>query len=173
MPWGLKRYQQAHDLHFVTFSCYRRQPLLAPAQAKSLFQSALERTRLGYRFYVVGYVVMPEHVHLLVSEPQRSTLCERSASYEAVGGPKTHWPPRALLAGTLLRLQRMDGEEVDREAVLPASQPGYARTGGQAGRLAVEQFPALLDGRRGRGGDRVGVDGKAQRADRDAVACAS
>ena len=24
MPWGLKRFQQSHQLHFVTFSCYRR-----------------------------------------------------------------------------------------------------------------------------------------------------
>lgn len=34
----------------------------------------MERTRLGYRFCVSGYVVMPEHVHLLVSEPERKTL---------------------------------------------------------------------------------------------------
>jgi putative transposase len=74
MPWGLKRYQQAGDLHFITFSCYRRQPLLASASAKREFEQALERTRRQYGFWVTGYVVMPEHVHLLVSEPERSTL---------------------------------------------------------------------------------------------------
>jgi len=74
MLWGLKRYQPAGEPHFVTFSCYGRRPLLAPAQAKSLFEGALERARPGYRFYVTGYVVMPEHVHLLVSEPERATL---------------------------------------------------------------------------------------------------
>src|SRR5271157_5804905 len=77
MPWGLKRYQQARDLHFITFSCYRRQPLLASAQAKQLVERALERARQGYGFYVTGYVIMPEHVHLLVSEPERSTLASR------------------------------------------------------------------------------------------------
>src|SRR5262249_44808113 len=46
----------------------------ASAHAKELFQQALERARLGYKFYVTGYVVMPEHVHLLVSEPERKTL---------------------------------------------------------------------------------------------------
>ena len=66
MPWGLKRYQQARDLHFITFSCYRRQPLLASAHAKQLLELALERARRGYGFYVTGYVIMPEHVHLLV-----------------------------------------------------------------------------------------------------------
>lgn len=64
MPWGLHRYQQARDLHFIPFSCYRRQPLLDSAEAKRLFESALEQTRRHYGFWATGYVVMPEHVHL-------------------------------------------------------------------------------------------------------------
>ncbi len=39
-----------------------------------LFEDALERTRLRYLFAVAGYVVMPEHVHLLISEPRRGLL---------------------------------------------------------------------------------------------------
>jgi putative transposase len=39
-----------------------------------LFENALERVRLRYLFVVSGYVVMPEHVHLLVNEPQRALL---------------------------------------------------------------------------------------------------
>jgi len=39
-----------------------------------LFLKILERVRRRYRFVVLGYVVMPEHIHLLVSEPQRETL---------------------------------------------------------------------------------------------------
>ena len=75
MPWSLKRYQHTHHhLHFITFSCYRREPFLDSARTRNLFESALERTRLGYQFFVTGYVVMPEHVHMLVSEPRRSTL---------------------------------------------------------------------------------------------------
>jgi putative transposase len=73
VPTGLKRYQQAGHLHFVTFSCYRRQPLLTP-EVRDLFESALEVTRRNYRFFMVGYVVMPEHVHLLVGKPERSVL---------------------------------------------------------------------------------------------------
>jgi hypothetical protein len=38
------------------------------------FLKILERVRRRYRLVVLGYVVMPEHVHLLVSEPQRGTL---------------------------------------------------------------------------------------------------
>jgi putative transposase len=39
-----------------------------------LFEDALERVRLRYLFAVAGYVVMPEHVHLLVNEPRRGLL---------------------------------------------------------------------------------------------------
>ncbi len=39
-----------------------------------LFEDALERVRRRYQFVVGGYVVMPEHVHLLVNEPRRALL---------------------------------------------------------------------------------------------------
>ena len=74
MPWGLRRFQKSDQLHFVTFSCYHRQPKLATAQARSVFERSLEQTRLAYVFYVLGYVVMPEHVHLLLTEPQTKAL---------------------------------------------------------------------------------------------------
>jgi putative transposase len=74
MPWGLVRFQQSRCLHFITFSCYRRQPLLNTRYAKDVFERSLEQTRRSYRFCVIGYVVMPEHVHLLVTEPERATL---------------------------------------------------------------------------------------------------
>jgi putative transposase len=74
MPWGLKRFQQARCLHFITFSCYHRDPLLAEPRARDVFEQTLERSRLWYGFYISGYVVMPEHVHLLISEPERSRL---------------------------------------------------------------------------------------------------
>jgi len=74
VPWGLKRYQQAQHLHFITFSCYRRAPLLATAAARRIFEQTLERVRQWYGLYVTGYVVMPEHVHLLISEPERGNL---------------------------------------------------------------------------------------------------
>ena len=71
MPARLRRYYGAGYLHFITTSCYRRSPLLDTPQSRDLFLEALERVRRRYRFVVVGYVVMPEHVHLLFSEPDR------------------------------------------------------------------------------------------------------
>jgi putative transposase len=70
----LVRYQQSGCFHFVTFSCYRRQPLLGMATAYGVFERVLEAVRVRYGFVVAGYVLMPEHVHLLVGEPSRSPL---------------------------------------------------------------------------------------------------
>ena len=69
MPLGLRRYQREGDDHFVTFSCYRREAYFATPDSKNTFLDSLELTRRHYHFEVLGYVVMPEHVHLLVSEP--------------------------------------------------------------------------------------------------------
>ena len=74
MPQVLHRFYGARDLHFLTFSCYWRQPLFSSATRCDLFLQILERVRRRYRLVVLGYVVMPEHVRLLVSEPQRATL---------------------------------------------------------------------------------------------------
>ena len=73
MPKGLRRrYGQGH-LHFITCSCYRRLPLFASARARNLFVKILGEVRDGCEFALVGYVVVPEHIHLLISEPAQGT----------------------------------------------------------------------------------------------------
>ncbi len=74
MVFALKRYQDVGDLHFVTFSCSRRRGYLRAPVDRDLFEDGLNRVRRRYEFEVVGYVIMPEHVHLLVSEPQIKSL---------------------------------------------------------------------------------------------------
>jgi putative transposase len=74
MARNLIRYQQCGDFHFVNFSCYRNQQNLDSAGMKELFEHSLEKIRLRYDFGVIGYVVMPDHVHLLVSESKRALL---------------------------------------------------------------------------------------------------
>ncbi len=73
MPTRLHRFYGSGHFHFITTSCYHRQPLLARPRRRDLFLRILEQVRRRYGFIVVGYVVMPEHVHLLISEPERGT----------------------------------------------------------------------------------------------------
>jgi len=76
MPWGLVRYQQSGQSHFVTFCCYHRRPLFTTDESRRVFENALERVRRKFCLRVYGYVVMLEHIHLLVSEPARDTLAD-------------------------------------------------------------------------------------------------
>jgi putative transposase len=71
VPSRLKRYYNAKHLHFITCSCYRRRQRLGTPQRRDLFLKVLEQARQRYQFVVVGYVVMPEHFHLLISEPEK------------------------------------------------------------------------------------------------------
>ena len=74
MPARLERRQQTGNLHFLTFSCQDRNPYLRSPQAASIFEHSLEAMRRKYLFEVIGYVVMPEHVHLLMTEPPTHPL---------------------------------------------------------------------------------------------------
>jgi putative transposase len=105
MPWGLKRWHGRHDLHFITFSCYGRQPLLALAQRRDLFLEVLERVRRRYSWVVMGYVVMPEHVHLLVSEPLQRPLSiaiqalKLGFARRVIGGRRRQHPSELIECG--------------------------------------------------------------------------
>jgi len=74
MPRGLVRYQQCGCFHFLSFTCYHRFQYLGSPAARELFERSFEVMRFRYDFVVCGYVVMPEHVHLLVSEPKKAIL---------------------------------------------------------------------------------------------------
>jgi len=71
LPWGLTRFHHSGQSHFVTFCCYHRRRLFTTDASRQIFESALERVRRSFKLQVYGYVVMPEHVHLLLSEPQK------------------------------------------------------------------------------------------------------
>jgi putative transposase len=73
MPTGLRRCYGSGDLHFITCSCYQRKPWLDTDERRDLFLGILEEVRKEHRLVVLGYVVMPEHFHLLMSEPQVGT----------------------------------------------------------------------------------------------------
>src|SRR5438270_8968529 len=100
MPWALTRFHQSGQTHFVTFCCYHRRRLLTTNASRRIFESALERVRRSYRLHVYGYVVMPEHVHILLSEPQQGTLADalkslkQGVSRRLIGHAEHFWQKR-------------------------------------------------------------------------------
>jgi len=84
----------------MTFSCHHRLPHLASPEPKQTFEAVLEQTRQSHNFEVHGDVLMPEHVHLLLSEPTQADLAttlkvlkqQTSKLLESPGKP--FWLPR-------------------------------------------------------------------------------
>ena len=66
MPRGLRRFHESP--HIITFVCYRRQPNFVNAAVYDLFPLCLEDMRRCFDMRVYGYVLMPEHVHVLRSQ---------------------------------------------------------------------------------------------------------
>ena len=52
--------------HFLTFSCYRHFPLLSQERTRRWFIQAMESAGKKHDFALLAYVIMPEHVHLVV-----------------------------------------------------------------------------------------------------------
>ncbi len=100
MPSRLKRYQQAQDIHFITFSCHQRLPYLAASESKNIVEQQLERTRARHGARIYAYVLMPEHVHLLINESFAVPLAmflkslKQETSRELKGDRRRFWLPR-------------------------------------------------------------------------------
>jgi putative transposase len=73
---------------------------LTSATSRQTFEAALERVRRGFGLYVYGYVVMPEQVHLLLSQPQQQTLADalkslkQGVSRRLIGDAEHFWQKR-------------------------------------------------------------------------------
>ncbi|MGH9737267.1 MAG: transposase [Candidatus Acidiferrales bacterium] len=92
-----RRYGLGH-LHFITCSCYRRLPFFASERRRDVFLKILQEVRDRYDFALLGYVVMPEHIHLLISEPNIGTLSlvMQVLKQRVSRGPCGEGPSRAI-----------------------------------------------------------------------------
>ena len=100
MPYGLKRFQRAEALHFITFSCFHRLPFLEAPSPKETIEAILEQIRARHQARVYAYVLMPEHNHLLINEPPSILVAQflkalkQIASRKLRGGHPQFWQPR-------------------------------------------------------------------------------
>src|SRR5690348_12726064 len=121
MPYGLKRFQKSEALHFITFSCFHRLPLLTTLESKDTFLAELENTRARHQARIYAYVLMPEHVHLLINEPPSIVLAQLL---------------KALKQTTSRRLR---GDRMDDLALTPTHRDETAMNGAQL--CWVSQLP--------------------------------
>lgn len=70
----LKRREVIGGVRYITFSCHRRSPLLGNPSIRDVFVRALYAARARFRFELYAWVVMPEHVHLMLRPPEGLAL---------------------------------------------------------------------------------------------------
>lgn len=126
---------------------------------------------MRYRFGVLGYVVMPEHVHLLVGEPQTATLATALQAFKqsvsrtlALRQAEPFWQARYYDLNVWTNRKR-----IERLHFFYPPQPGDARIGFKTRGLGMEQLLSLSDRCGRRSGDRVRVDGTAPRPGEAAI----
>jgi len=74
----LERYDDHGDARELTFSCYQRRPFLVRERTRQWLCDAIARARSLHPFELWAYVVMPEHVHLLVWPTQPGDVVSRA-----------------------------------------------------------------------------------------------
>jgi putative transposase len=166
----VRHFHEPGDLHELTFSCYRRMPLLTNDVWREMLARAIDDAMTRLNFHLVAFVFMPEHVHLLVNpqatepdlpgllvalkqpysgkirrllESTKAPLLKRLTIRERPG--QICLP--LLAGGTRLRSQpqfRASDTGVDQ---LPASQPGAAETVQEGCRLEMVECPAIFGAR--------------------------
>ena len=67
----VKRFHEPGDCHELTFSCYRRIPLLTNDEWRHLLAESLDHAIHGQSCRLIAYVFIPEHVHILIQPTSR------------------------------------------------------------------------------------------------------
>jgi len=62
----LERFEKPGRIRFITFSCQRRLPLLSTPAICQILLEAMSAARSTFALRIYAWVIMPEHVHLLV-----------------------------------------------------------------------------------------------------------
>ncbi|QDU82759.1 Transposase IS200 like protein [Polystyrenella longa] len=63
----VRHFEDSPDIHELTFSCHQRKPLLVNETWKKLLAEHITRAMARHRYGLIAFVLMPEHVHLLVT----------------------------------------------------------------------------------------------------------
>jgi putative transposase len=62
----MRRVEHTHHVRFLTFSTYRRLALFGNAKIRDRFAEHLADAKRRHGFHLYAWVLMPEHVHLLM-----------------------------------------------------------------------------------------------------------
>ncbi len=70
----MRRREIPGGVRFITCSCQRRLPLLRNPAICLIFLEAMARARAKFSLEIFAWVLMPEHIHLLLRPPEHGAL---------------------------------------------------------------------------------------------------
>jgi putative transposase len=134
-----RRYNVAGQPRELTFSCYRRFPFFTRERTREWFRQALEGARTQFGFQIWAYVLMPDHVHLVVYPGDAAEQTSRflQAVKEPVARQAIAWL-KANAPRWLARLTVREGKRVRHRFWQPGG--GYDRNVTE-----VETLSAMID----------------------------
>jgi len=70
----LRHFDDLGTARFVTFSTFHRLPVLAESRIAAIVLEEVEGIRVYHSIQVLAYVIMPDHVHLVLLPPEGCSL---------------------------------------------------------------------------------------------------
>ncbi|MGH7132926.1 MAG: transposase [Phycisphaerales bacterium] len=105
----MKRWEIPGNIRFITFSCQRRLPLLTNPAICRLFVEAMTDTRRRLGVEIFAWVIMPEHVHMLMRPAGAATLDRALLAIKLSVAQRVIARWRELQAPILERTRQPDG----------------------------------------------------------------
>jgi len=115
----MKRIEQENHARYLTFSTYHQLPLFNNDLIKDAFINQLQSSREKLGFHLLAYVVMPEHVHLLIWP----NLPEHPIS-------KVSWQIKRNFAKQVIQRWRELDADILKELKTPEGQTRFWQRGG-------------------------------------------
>ena len=86
----LKHYDHDGRARFITFGTHKRIPVLTNTPFRKVILETLEEIRISYNLYLLGYVIMPEHIHLVVVPPKELKLGQVIGELKRISSKRIH-----------------------------------------------------------------------------------
>ena len=111
----LRHFDGDGRVRFVTFSTYRRLPILSNRVFRQIVTTAIDEVRAGGRFCLLGWVLMPEHVHLVLLPGEGEKLGAIVGDLKRISARRIH--------------DRLSAEKSKLNKILTANRHGRVRFG--------------------------------------------
>jgi putative transposase len=123
-----KRFNKECDIHFLTFSTYKRMRVFTDDGLCKLFVSHLKSAWRRKKFKLYAFVIMPNHIHLLIKPAMNDTvgkllgIVKKSFSLEALEyvrltNPELYQSLKIIIGGTEKRRFWQAGGGYDRNII--------------------------------------------------------